>query len=180
MAALWLTAPYPFADRPRVIEVLNDVLATEMVCVLRYKSHYFMARGINSEAVKEEFLQHSNDEQQHTDWVAERIAIESYSELTRWLGNDDPTSRKLMEDILKAEEEHADDMVNLLTRVAHSEEWPDRREHYYVFANPDLIYTRPARTAGAIHWDGRWGRSVIEQNDARRLLVPPVGRAAGR
>jgi bacterioferritin len=146
------------ADRKRVIAVLNDVLATEIVCVLRYKRHYFMARGVHSESVKQEFLQHASEEQQHADWVAERIAqlggapdfnpeglarrshseyaegedlqsmiredlvaeriaIESYSEIVRWLANDDPTTRKLVEDILKVEEEHADDMANLLDRL---------------------------------------------------------------
>jgi bacterioferritin len=142
----------------QVIAVLNDVLATELVCVLRYKRHYFMADGINSEPVKAEFLQHANEEQQHADWVAERItqlngepnfnpeglasrshseyaegsdlremitedlvaeriAIESYSEIVRWLGSDDPTSRKMIEEILKMEEEHADDLKNLLARM---------------------------------------------------------------
>lgn len=149
------------ADRKRVVDVLNEVLATELVCILRYKRHYFMARGINSESVKAEFLQHANDEQQHADWiaeritqlggapdfnpaglvqrshseyaegddlssmiredlVAERIAIESYSEVIRWLANDDPTTRKMIEDILKMEEQHADDMANLLTKIAAS------------------------------------------------------------
>jgi bacterioferritin len=147
------------ADRERVIDVLNTALATEIVCVLRYKRHYFTASGINAEGVKAEFLQHANEEQQHADWlaeritqlggkpnfspvgltershseyaegtdlqsmirenlVAERIAIESYSEIIRWLGNDDPTTRRLMEEILKAEEEHADDMANLLARIS--------------------------------------------------------------
>lgn len=146
------------ADRKRVIEVLNDVLATEIVCVLRYKRHYFTASGIHSESVKSEFLQHATDEQQHADWVAERInqlggepnfnpeglaarshseyvegsdlqsmiredlvaeriAIESYSDIVRWLANDDPTTRNMIEDILKKEEEHADDLANLLARV---------------------------------------------------------------
>ena len=146
------------ADRQQVIKVLNEVLATEIVCVLRYKRHYFMASGINSESVKDEFLQHANEEQQHADWVAqrivqlngepnlnpeglasrshseyvegsdlasmikedlvaERIAIESYSEIVRWLGNDDPTTRKLIEDILKTEEEHAEDLSSLLKRL---------------------------------------------------------------
>src|SRR5271163_4068865 len=123
------------ADVQQVLKVLNQVLATEMVCVLRYKRHYYMAAGINSEAVKAEFLQHANEEQQHADWVAtritqlngepdfnpeglasrshseyteghnlvemiredlfaERIAIESYSEIVRWLGDKDPTSRR--------------------------------------------------------------------------------------
>jgi bacterioferritin len=147
------------ADLARVIEVLNEALATEIVCILRYKRHYYTATGIASESVKSEFLQHANEEQQHADWiaerinqlggkpnfnpvgltqrshseyiegsdllsmirenlVAERIAIESYSDIIRWLGNDDPTSRKLMEDILKVEEEHADDMANLLVRLS--------------------------------------------------------------
>jgi bacterioferritin len=146
------------ADRARVIDVLNEALATEIVCILRYRRHHFMARGINSESVKSEFLQHATEEQQHADWiaeritqlggepnfnpeglgkrshseyvegtdlrsmikedlVAERIAIESYSEIVRWLGADDPTTRKLMEDILKVEEEHANDMSDLLARV---------------------------------------------------------------
>lgn len=149
------------ADRRRVIDVLNEVLATELVCMLRYRRHYFMATGINSESVKAEFLQHATEEQQHADWVAERItqlggepnfnpetlarrshseyvegtdlrsmiredlvaeriAVASYSEIARWLGTDDPTTRKLIEDILKTEEEHADDMKNLLEKVAEA------------------------------------------------------------
>lgn len=145
------------ADRKKVIGVLNEVLATEIVCTLRYKRHYYMAQGINSEAVKEEFLQHANEEQQHADWVAERItqlggepdfnpkglvdrshaeyvpgtdlqsmiredlvaeriAIETYSEIVRWLADNDPTTRKLIEDILKVEEEHANDMRDLLAK----------------------------------------------------------------
>jgi len=147
------------ADREAVIKVLNDVLATETVCVLRYKRHYYTASGINAEAVKDEFKQHAADEQQHVDWiaerisqlggepdfnpeglaarshseyvegndltsmikedlVAERIAIDSYSEIVRWLGEGDPTTRKLIEDILKVEEDHAEDMKSLLTSVA--------------------------------------------------------------
>ena len=146
------------ADRKRVIDVLNEVLATEIVCVLRYKRHYFMARGVHAESVKQEFSQHAAEEQQHADWVAERIiqlggepdfnpeglvqrshseyaegedlqsmiredlvaeriAIESYSEIVRWLANDDPTTRRIVEDILKMEEEHAEDMANLLDRM---------------------------------------------------------------
>jgi bacterioferritin len=147
------------ADLKAVIKVLNQVLATEMVCVLRYKRHYYMASGINSEAVKAEFLQHANEEQQHADWVAtritqlngepdfnpeglasrshseyaeghnlvemikedlfaERIAIESYSEIVRWLGDKDPTSRRLIEEILKVEEEHAEDLKTLLQKAS--------------------------------------------------------------
>ncbi|HEX9888239.1 MAG TPA: ferritin-like domain-containing protein [Nitriliruptorales bacterium] len=145
------------ADIERVIEVLNEVLATELVCVLRYKRHYYMAEGIQAEVVKGEFLQHAIEEQQHADWaaerivqlggapdlnpeglatrahadyvegeslkemiqedlVAERIAISSYSEIIRWLGNDDTTTRRLIENILQQEEEHADDMLGLLER----------------------------------------------------------------
>jgi len=147
------------ADRKQVINVLNDVLATEIVCVLRYKRHYFTAQGINSDAAKAEFMQHANEEQQHADWVAERItqlggspnynpeglatrshaeykegngmtemikedlvaeriAIETYSEIVRWLGNDDPTTRVLIEQILKMEEEHANDLSDLLTKMS--------------------------------------------------------------
>jgi bacterioferritin len=144
-------------NREAVINVLNEALATELVCILRYKRHYYAASGINSDSVKAEFLQHSNEEQQHADWIAtrivqlngapnfnpeglasrshseyaegtdlasmikedlfaERIAIESYSEIVRWLGDADPTSRKLMEEILKTEEEHAEDLKTLLEK----------------------------------------------------------------
>ena len=143
------------ADRGTVIKLLNEALATEIVCVLRYKRHYFMASGINAESVAAEFLQHANDEQGHADQishrivqlggepnlnpeglltrshaeyvegenltdmikedlVAERIAIDSYRDMINYFGNDDPTSRRMMEGILAVEEEHADDLVNLL------------------------------------------------------------------
>src|SRR3989440_8504516 len=143
------------ADRSVVLKLLNEALATEIVCVLRYKRHYFMAKGIHAEGVAAEFLQHANEEQGHADQiaarivqlggepdfnpaglitrshaeyvegdtlidmikedlVAERIAIDSYRELITYFGNDDPTSRRLMEEILAVEEEHADDLVNLL------------------------------------------------------------------
>ena len=146
------------ADRDAVVRLLNEALATEIVCVLRYKYHYFMAGGINSQAVKEEFLEHANEEQQHADMiaeritqldgkpnydpqglatrshseykegaslvdmiredlVAERIAIESYSDMIRFLGNDDPTTRRMMEEILATEEQHADDMKTLLETI---------------------------------------------------------------
>jgi bacterioferritin len=146
------------ADRETVIKVLNEALATEIVCVLRYKRHYFMASGINAEGVAAEFLQHATDEQGHADQiaqrivqlggapnfnpegllmrshaqyvegdtltemikedlVAERIAIDSYREIITYVGNDDPTTRRLMETILAVEEEHADDMMNLLEKV---------------------------------------------------------------
>src|SRR5262245_42532496 len=146
------------ADREKVIAVLNEVLATELVCVLRYKRHYYMAQGIHAEPVAAEFLEHANDEQSHADLVAnritqlngepdfnperltarshseyvegktlvdmiredlvaERIAIESYSEIIRWLGNDDPTTRHMIEQILRVEEDHADDLNNLLATL---------------------------------------------------------------
>ncbi len=148
------------ADREKVISVLNEVLATETVCVLRYKNHYYMAKGVHAPGIEEEFLEHANEEQEHADKVAkriaelggtpnlnpkglsershaeygtgetlnemiqedliaERIAIATYSEIVRWLGNDDPTTRRLIEELLAKEEEHADDMAKLLSRVAH-------------------------------------------------------------
>ena len=143
------------ADLPKVIAVMNEALATELVCVLRYKRHFFMATGIHATAVAAEFQEHAADEQGHADriaeritqlggapnfnpeglasrshsqyiegeslvdmikedLVAERIAIESYGEIVRFLGDRDITSRRLMEDILAVEEEHADDLKNLL------------------------------------------------------------------
>lgn len=147
------------ADRQAVIKVLNEVLATELVCFLRYQRHYYMAFGINSDAMKEEFLQHARQEQEHADWVAtritqlngepnfspeglasrshseyaegtdlvsmikedlfaERIAIETYGEIVRWIGDKDPTTRRLLEEILKTEEEHAEDLKTLLQKTA--------------------------------------------------------------
>jgi bacterioferritin len=146
-------------DVKQVCEVLNQALATEIVCVLRYKRHYFMATGLNKDAVAAEFLEHANDEQGHADsiaeritqlggapdlnpegmasrshseyqegntlvemikedLIAERIAIESYSEIVRWLGDKDVTTRRLMEQILAVEEEHANDMHDLLAKVS--------------------------------------------------------------
>ena len=78
-----------------------------------------MASGIHSQAVAEEFLEHAKEEQEHADSIAERIAIESYSEIIRYLGDKDPTSRRLMEEILAKEEEHAEDMKTLLERLSH-------------------------------------------------------------
>jgi bacterioferritin len=150
------------ADREQVIKVLNEVLATELVCTLRYRRHYYTASGMNSDSVKAEFLEHANEEQQHAeqvaerivqlnggpnfnpdglatrshaeyvegddlvsmikeDLVAERIAIETYSEIARWLGDRDPTTRRVIEQILEKEEEHAEDMASLLAKVpAHA------------------------------------------------------------
>jgi bacterioferritin len=143
------------ADRETVVKLLNEALATEIVCVLRYRRHYFTATGIHAEGVAAEFLQHSNEEQGHADLiaerivqlkgdpdlnpdglltrshaeyvegtslidmikedlVAERIAIDSYRDMINYFGNDDPTSRRMLEGILAVEEEHADDLVSLL------------------------------------------------------------------
>jgi bacterioferritin len=139
----------------RVVEMLNEALATELVCYLRYKRHYFMAEGIKAKVAAAEFLEHALQEQAHADslakrivelggepnfdprgietrshaeyvagrdlremieedLVAERIAIESYRTMVRWLGDRDPTTRRLLEEILAVEEEHADDMHSLL------------------------------------------------------------------
>ncbi len=143
------------ADLPRVIEVLNEALATELVCVLRYKRHYYTAKGLNAAPVAAEFLQHAGEEQGHADTIAkriselggkpnfdpkglagrshseydesddliemvkedliaERIAIASYQEIIRWLADGDPTTSQLMKSILAVEEEHADDLLNIL------------------------------------------------------------------
>ncbi|MGC3872139.1 ferritin-like domain-containing protein [Halomonas sp. GXIMD04776] len=143
------------ADRENVINILNEALATEIVCTLRYKRHYYMADGLSANIAKQEFLEHAQQEQQHADWlaerivqlggapnfspeglqsrshaeyvegsdlkemikedlIAERIAIDSYREIATYLGDKDPTSRRIMEDILAQEEEHADDMAGLL------------------------------------------------------------------
>jgi bacterioferritin len=143
------------ANRQTVLRLLNEALATELVCVLRYKRHYFMASGINAQGAEDEFLQHANDEQAHADQIAqrivqldgepdfspaelvsrshseykeagsltemikedliaERIAIDSYRDMIRFLGDNDPTTRRMMEGILAVEEEHADDLASLL------------------------------------------------------------------
>ena len=137
------------------IKILNEALATELVCVLRYKFHSIAAQGINSDSVKQEFAEHAQDEQDHAEWlgerinqlggkpnfnpeglltrsatqyvegdsllsmikenlVAERIAIETYREMVRYFADRDPTTRKLLEKILAKEEEHANDMQDLL------------------------------------------------------------------
>ena len=150
-----VTAGYD-AERDTVIKLLNEALATEIVCTLRYRRHYFMAKGPNSKSVADEFLAHSNEEQGHADQiaerivqlggepdlspdglasrshaeyvegtsltdmikenlVAERIAIDTYREIVQYIGQKDPTSRRLMESILAVEEEHADEMLDLLS-----------------------------------------------------------------
>jgi len=151
------------ADREAVIRLLNEALATELVCVLRYKRHYYMASGLNAESVKSEFLEHANEEQEHADkiaeritqldgepnfnpqgivdrshsqyvegtdlvdmiredLVAERIAIDSYRDIINYLGNNDPTSRRVMEEILAKEEEHAEDLKSLIENIGAQEE----------------------------------------------------------
>ena len=146
------------ADVQTVVKLLNQALATEIVCVLRYKRHYYMATGINAPQAQQEFLQHANDEQMHADQiaarivqlggepnfspeglasrshaeyvegesleemikedlVAERVAIDSYGEMIRYLGDRDPTTRRMLETILAAEEEHAEDLASLLAQM---------------------------------------------------------------
>ena len=149
-----VTAAYK-GDVGTAVKLLNEALATEIVCTLRYRRHHYMASGIHYQAVADEFMEHANEEQQHADriaqrirqlggapdfnpeglltrshaqyaegttlldmikedLIAERIAIESYLEMVRFFGDNDPTSRRLMEEILQQEEEHADDMATLL------------------------------------------------------------------
>jgi len=145
-------------DLDQAVSILNEALATELVCVLRYKFHYFMATGIHSAAVAAEFRVHAQEEQEHADriaqrirqlggkpemhpeviarashseyqegtsladmiredLIAERIAVETYREIINYFGEQDPTSRLMMEEILAKEEEHADELVNLLFAV---------------------------------------------------------------
>ena len=149
-------------DRETVVRVLNEALATEIVCTLRYKRHFYTAKGIHAQAVADEFLEHAKEEQEHADkiaeritqldgepdfnpanlltkshsqyvegtslvdmikedLVAERIAIDSYAEIIRYLGDADPTSRRVMEEILAKEEEHAEDLKSLIETIAQFE-----------------------------------------------------------
>ena len=145
-------------DTETAVKILNAALATELVCVLRYKRHYFMARGIHSGPVAAEFLEHAVEEQEHADriaerivqlggkpdfapdglsarshseyvegnslvdmikedLVAERIAIDSYREMIRYFDPFDSTTRKMLEEIEVTEEEHADDLADLLQNL---------------------------------------------------------------
>lgn len=147
------------ADRDVVLRMLNDALATELVCVLRYRRHYFMAKGLESKSVAEEFLTHSDQELGHADQiaerivqlggapdlsphtllarshaeyveagslvdmikedlVAERIAIDSYREMIQYLGPNDSTTRRLLEEILTVEEEHAEELADFLQDIS--------------------------------------------------------------
>jgi bacterioferritin len=142
-------------DVETAVKLLNEALATEIVCTLRYRRHHYMAAGIHYQAIADEFMEHAKEEQEHADriaerirqlggapdfnpeglltrshaqyaegnslvdmikedLIAERIAIESYMEMIRFFGEKDPTSRRLMEEVLEQEEEHADDMATLL------------------------------------------------------------------
>jgi bacterioferritin len=150
------------ADQETVVRLLNEALATEIVCVLRYKRHYFMATGIHAQSVAQEFLEHAVEEQGHADLiaeritqlggapnfnpdglltrshseyveagslldmirenlVAERIAVASYAEMIRYLGNDDSTTRRMLEGILAVEEQHAEDLRSLIERLGRSD-----------------------------------------------------------
>jgi bacterioferritin len=152
-------------DRATVIKLLNEALATEIVCVLRYKRHYFMAQGIHAEPIAAEFLQHANEKQGHADQIAERIiqlggapnfnpdgllmrshseyveghtliemikedlvaervAIDSYTEMIRYIGENDITTRRMLESILAVEEEHAEDLASFLADM--DKDWKTR------------------------------------------------------
>lgn len=157
------------ADRGKVTELLQSALATEWICVLRYRQHEVAAEGIHAEAVAKEFAQHATDElahaleiarrikqlgghatldpallkkQAHSQYkeaeslwemirenlFAERVAVESYTEMIRYVGQDDPTTRRMLEEILAKEEEHADEMAGLLKTV-DSRESPEAAKH---------------------------------------------------
>ena len=143
--------------RESIVKLLNDALATELVCVLRYKRHHYTAKGLASPAIAEEFMVHATEEASHGDrlatrivqlggepdfapdtllrrshaeydassdlqamlranLVAERVAVESYRQMIALIGDKDPTTRRLLEDILHDEEEHADELADLLDR----------------------------------------------------------------
>jgi bacterioferritin len=149
-----VTAGYK-GDRAAVLKMLNEALATELVCILRYKRHYYTVTGLQNAAIKAEFLEHAIEEQEHADWlaerivqlngepdynpatlldrshaeydesrevqsmvranlIAERVAIESYRQMIEQIGDTDPTTRQLLIKIMAVEEEHADDMRDLL------------------------------------------------------------------
>ncbi len=146
------------ADLDRVVYVLNQVLAIELVCAMRYKRHYFMAEGLDAQSAAEEFLQHAGEEGDHADMiaarieqlggepdfnpdsltarsrsdhgssgelesmiredlVAERVAIGTFAEIIAWLSSGDPATRRMLEEILATDEEHAEDMLDLLAGI---------------------------------------------------------------
>jgi len=149
-----VTAGYQ-GNREEVVKMLNDALATELVCINRYKRHYYTVKGRENAAIKAEFLEHATEEQEHADWlaerivqlngepdfnpatllarshaeydasedvqamvranlIAERVAIEAYRQMIERIGESDPTTRQLLIKIMAVEEEHADDMRDLL------------------------------------------------------------------
>ena len=157
-----VTANYG-ADKGTVIRLLNEALATEIVCTLRYRRHYFMAKGLTSAGIAEEFLEHAKEEQEHADrfadrivqlggepnfspdglaershaeyvegesliemiredLVAERIAIESYRDMIAYIGAGDPTTRRLLEEVLAVEEEHAEDLLSLIEGIGRQQQ----------------------------------------------------------
>ena len=164
-----VTAGYD-ADREAIVKLLNNALATELVCVLRYRRHYFMAKGLESKSIAAEFLAHSNEELGHADLlaerivqlggepdlspdslsvrshaeyiagdslmhmikenlIAERIAIDSYRETIQYLGDQDSTTRRMLEGILAIEEEHADDLADLLNDLPQAMQEKKRSTH---------------------------------------------------
>ena len=164
-----VTAGYD-ADRVAIIKLLNNALATELVCVLRYRRHYFMAKGLESKSIAAEFLAHSNEELGHADLlaerivqlggepdfspdslsarshaeyiaadslvnmikedlIAERIAIDSYRETIQYLGDQDSTTRRMLEGILAIEEQHADDLADLLNDLPQAMQEKKRSVH---------------------------------------------------
>jgi bacterioferritin len=149
-----VTAGYK-GDREAVLKMLNDALATELVCINRYKRHYYTVSGKNNAAVKAEFLEHAGEEEKHADWlaerivqlngtpdynpatlhershaeyddslevqsmiradlIAERVAIEAYRQMIEKIGDTDPVTKQLLVKIMAEEEEHADDMRDLM------------------------------------------------------------------
>ena len=192
-------------DKDQAIRILNEALATEIVCVLRYRFHYYMASGIHKEGAASEFLAHSNEEQQHADMiaerikqlggkpqmnpaivaqtshseyvegtsledmlredlVAERIAIQTYREMIQFFGEKDPTSRRLMEEILAVEEEHADDIADLLFAVE-----PDNVENV-----KNLYFTEEVPATS------RAGQIAKGTNASKPKGKKPKAKAAGR
>ena len=185
-----VTKDYPL-DRDQVISVLNEALATEIVCVLRYQFHYFMATGIHSKAIAEEFREHADEEQEHAgriaerikqlggkpemnpgvvaklshtefkegvsltdmireDLIAERIVIETYREMARFFGQKDPTSRLLIEEILAAEEEHADELADILFAVEPDSGEVSSRLYFKDEIPPELDARKHAKTAATV------------------------------
>jgi bacterioferritin len=149
------------ADRETILRLLNEALATEIVCSLRYKRHYYTAKGLASQSVAAEFMEHANEEEEHADQfaeritqlggdpdfsphtlaershaeyvegetlvdmikedlVAERVAIESYREIVQYIGDSDPTTRRLFEEVLAVEEQHANELLDLTQQIGSS------------------------------------------------------------